>query len=167
LPHKVKVALSSGNREGRILAYDFARKTGNVDPLFPNSLKEGREGGTAKCTVMFQHKYSICNVADVEETGMVGNRQGEMVRKIIKGENDRRYWDHGSRVARRRRGVKGHGTWGIGNLFGIGWCGRSGTFMHVKVMGIRFQTHVVLVIRLCITLSGCRHVNIVMCAHGG
>ena len=123
------MALGSGNREGGILAYDFPRKTRNVDPLFPNSLKEGREGGTTKSTVMFQNKHSICNVADVEETGMVGNRQGEMVRKIIKGENDRRYWDRGARISRRRRRVRGDGTFGTSNLFGIGWCGKSGTFM--------------------------------------
>ena len=92
MPYKVKVALSSGNREGRILAYDFARKTRNVDPLFPNSLKEGREGGTAKCTVMFQNKYSICNVADVEEMGMVGNRQGEMVREFNCRDRSRGSW---------------------------------------------------------------------------
>jgi hypothetical protein len=92
LPCKVKVALSSGNREGRILAYDFARETRNVDPLFPNSLKEGWEGGTAKCTVMFQNKHSICNVADVEEMGMVGNRQGEMDREFNYRDRSRRSW---------------------------------------------------------------------------
>ena len=144
MPYKVKMALGSGNREGGILAYDFPRKTRNVDPLFPNSLKEGREGGTAKSTVMFQNKHSICNVTDVEEMGMVGNRKGEMVRKIIEGEGDR-----------------------VKYLFGMRWCCGVGTFMYVKVMGIRFQAHIVLVIRLCITLSGCRHINIVMCVYGG
>ena len=60
---------------------------------------------------------------------MVGDWQGEVIRKIIEGKNDRRCWDHGAGIARRRRGVRGDGTWGIGNLFGIGWCGGSDTFM--------------------------------------
>jgi hypothetical protein len=74
------VALSSGNKEGGVLACDFSSEARNVDPLFPNSLKEGREGGTAKCTVVFQNKCSISNIAHVEEMGMIGNRQGEMGR---------------------------------------------------------------------------------------
>jgi hypothetical protein len=49
--------------------------------------------------------------------GMVGDWQGEVIRKIIEGKNDRRCWDHGAGIARRRRGVRGDGTWGIGNLF--------------------------------------------------
>jgi hypothetical protein len=61
--------------------------------------------------------------------GMVGDWQDEVSREIIEGKNDGRYWDHGARIARRRRGVGGDGTFGISNLFGIGWCGKSGTFM--------------------------------------
>ena len=48
LTHKVKVALSSGNRQGGVLAYDFSSKTRHINPLVSDCLQEGGEGGTAE-----------------------------------------------------------------------------------------------------------------------
>jgi hypothetical protein len=51
-----------------------------------------------------------------------------VIREIIEGKGDRGCGDHGARIARRRRGVRGDGTCGTSGIFGMVWCGGSGTF---------------------------------------
>ena len=88
----------------------------------------------------------------------------------IEGKGDRRHGDHGARIARRRGGVRVDGACGISAVIFLGWGGVVGLVHSCvlnKIMGIRSQTHIVSVIRLCITLGGCRHISIAMCARCG
>ena len=84
----------------------------------------------------------------------------------IEGKGDRRHGDHGARIARRRGGVRVDGACGISAVIFLGWGGVVGLVHSCvlnKIMGIRYHTHIVSVMRLCITLGGCRHISVVTC----
>ena len=66
LANQIKVTLDSGDREGGVLTCYLSRESKHACPFLPGSLKGGREGRTAKGTMMFKHKNSISVIAHVE-----------------------------------------------------------------------------------------------------
>ena len=51
---------------GGVLTYYLSRKSRHACPFISDSLKESREGRTAKRTMMFKYKDSISDIARVK-----------------------------------------------------------------------------------------------------